>query len=97
MAAPARVEVDARGTSQAKHEVVHGRVGARVATRLGEEADIVRVDVAVLGVQIVRVEAEQLSAHWDPPQLAGLRAGAFVVRPRHDGDLPLRGSDVLVA
>ena len=99
VAAPVRVEVDAGAASQPQHEVVHGRVGERVATRLGEEVDehVVRIEVSIFGVQVVPVEADQLRAHRDRPLQVGLRPGAIVVRPRHDGDRPLRDGDVLVA
>jgi hypothetical protein len=58
--APVRVEVDAGAASQPHHEVVHGRIRERVATRLGEEVDehVVRVEVPVLDVQLVPVEAD---------------------------------------
>nr|WP_242002305.1 hypothetical protein [Kribbella steppae] len=58
------------------------------------DEDIVGIEVAVLAVQVIGVEPDQLGADRDRPRHARLRASAVVVGPRDDGHLPFGGGDV---
>jgi hypothetical protein len=58
--------------------------------------NVVAFDPAVLFVQVVGIEADQLRTDGDRPS-AGLGPGPVRVVPRHNADLGLGGGDVLMA
>jgi hypothetical protein len=93
-----RVEIDPDPPPQPFHQVIDGRIGQRVAFRLGEQVHehVVGIQIPILAVQVVRVKPHQRRGHRDRSRHGGLRPGPIVVVPENDRDLPLGGLDVLV-
>src|SRR6266571_5387918 len=97
MTAPVGIERDPGPGPEAENEVVGRLVGPRVPFRLRPDVDedVVTVDTAVLFVQVVAIEPDQVRPDGDRAG-AGLGPRPVGVLPRHDTDLALGGSDVLM-
>jgi len=93
MPEPVRVEIQPRLRPQPRDQVIGRRIRPRLPPRLRPDVDehVVAVDIAVLKVQVVGIQPDQLTAGRDRPA-ARLGAGAVRVLPGHDANLPLRGS-----
>jgi hypothetical protein len=91
-------EVDAGAHPQPTHQVVDGGVAPRVPFRLRPQVDehVVRIQGAVLAVEIVDIQAHQLRAGRHPPAHTALGPGAVVVAPRPDGEGSARDVEILV-
>ncbi len=92
-----RGEGDPGARGDAADQLVHRRVAQRLPDPPAEQVDehVVGVDVAVLGVHVLRVQPHQRRRHRDHrgfPQLGARPVG--VAGPGHDMDLPAAADEV---
>src|SRR5712692_3373037 len=94
---PVGIERDPGPGPDPQDEVIGRLIRPRVSLRLRPDVDedMVAVDAAVLLVQVVGTEPDQLRPDRDRPA-SGLGPGTVRVLPRHDADFPLGGGDVFM-
>src|ERR1700757_153837 len=94
---PVRIETDPGPGPQPQDQVIGRLIGPRGPLRLRPDAgeDMAAVDAAVLLVQVVGIQPDQLRPDGDRPA-AGLGPRPVRVLPRHDAYLALGGRDVLM-
>src|SRR5271165_2872345 len=94
---PVRIDRDPGPGPQPQDQVIGRLIGPRVPLRLRPDVDedMAAVDAAVLLVQVVGIEPDQLRPDGDRPA-AGLGPRPVRVLPRRDCDLLLGGRDVLM-
>src|SRR6266700_4778446 len=97
MPEPVRIERDPGPGPQPQDQVIGRPIGPRLPFRPRPDIheDIVAVDAAVLFMQVVGIEPDQLRGNGDRPA-AGLGPRPVRVLPRRNGDLALGGGDVLM-
>src|SRR5260370_36204022 len=91
------IERDPGPGPEPQDEVIDGLIRPRMSPGLGPDVDedVIAVDTAVLFVQVVGIEPDQLRPDGDCPA-AGLSPRPVGVLPRHNADLALGGGDVLM-